>query len=104
MKTVEIKGVVVFFPEKAEYEFLDYLTKNHFNDGIYKFGTTSTAIFICEHTITVELPADFDIIQPQLNALEAQKKELTLQYKQALNHIQVKRNNLLAIENDIRNI
>ena len=83
-------GVVKFFP--------------NWHKGMFKNGVMNDAlwnlIFIKEHEFEYELPADFDPIKPQIAALDAKEKELTFQYNQALNHIKVKRQELLAIGND----
>lgn len=88
-----IKGVIVFDVDTKEYSIKDYLKESDFQDGVWR-----NYVFVANHEITFSLPDGFDTIRPQIAALDAKEKELTLQYNQALNHIQVQRNNLLAIE------
>lgn len=92
-----IKGVLAMVD--GEVEFLTNWSERMFDNGVRK-GTFDTYIFIKEHEIEYELPEDFDPIKPQIAALDAKEKELTFQYNQALNHIKVKRQELLAIGND----
>lgn len=92
-----IKGVLAM--EDGVVKFLPGWHKGMFEDGVYS-SSYSQYIFIKEHEFEYELPADFDPIKPQLAALDAKEKELTFQYNQALNHIKVKRQELLAIGND----
>ncbi len=88
-----IKGVLAL--EDGEVRFISGWFKGMFENGIL-----GEYIFIKEHEFEYELPADFDPIKPQIAALDAKEKELTFQYNQALNHIEVKRQELLAIGND----
>lgn len=94
-----IKGVIVFDVNRKEYSFIDWLEESDFVDGSYQ-TEFSHYVFVANHEITFSLPEGFNTIKPQLVALDAKEKELTLQYNQALRHIQVQRNNLLAIEHD----
>lgn len=94
-----IKGVIVFNINLKEYSFKDYLEESDFVDGSFR-TEYSNYVLVANHEITFHLPEGFDTVGPQLAALDAKEKELTLQYNQALNHIQVQRNNLLAIEHD----
>lgn len=92
-----IKGVLAM--EDGVVKFLPGWNKDMFEDGVYS-SSYSEYIFIKEHEFEYELPEDFDPIKPQIAALDAKEKELTFQYNQALNHIKVKRQELLAIGND----
>lgn len=94
-----IKGVLAMVD--GEVDFLSNWNKGMFENGVRQ-GKFSQYLFIKEHEheLEYELPADFDPIKPQLAALDAKEKELTFQYNQALNHIKVKRQELLAIGND----
>lgn len=96
-KIEKIEGVIVFDLDAGEYQFLDYLHEGKFENGVY-FTEYMKVIFVANHTIEISIPDDFDIIKPQLAALDAQETELTAKYQAALTQIQVKRNNLLAIE------
>lgn len=88
-----IKGVLAM--KNGEVRFL-----SGWFQGMFKNGILDGYTFIKGHELEYELPADFDPIKPQLAALDAKEKELTFQYNQALNHIKVKRQELLAIGND----
>lgn len=92
-----IKGVIAFDVNTKEYSFKDYLEESDFVDGSYQTDY-SNYVFVANHEITFSLPDGLDTVGPQIKALDAKEKELTLQYNQALHHIQVQRNNLLAIE------
>lgn len=94
-----IKGVIVFDVNRKEYCIRDWLEESDFVDGLYK-TQYSHFVFVANHKITFDLPDGFDAVGPQLAALDAKENELTLQYNQALQHIQTQRNNLLAIEHD----
>lgn len=94
---IEIKGVIAFNADKKKYEFIDYIAEKSFKKGVYK-TEYSNLVFIQNHVLTVDIPSDMDLIKPQLAALDEKEKELTFQYNQALQHIKVERNNLLAIE------
>ena len=88
-----IKGVIIFDVDAKEYGFREYFEESDFQEGVW-----NNYVFVANHEITFSLPDGFDTIRPQLASLDAKEKELTLQYNQALNHIQAQRNNLLAIE------
>lgn len=94
-----IRGVIVFDVDAKEYGFRDWLEESDFVDGSYQ-TEFSHYVFVANHEITFALPDGLDTVGPQLKALDAKEKELTLKYNQALHHIQVQRNNLLAIEHD----
>ena len=91
MTQKNIEGVVVFDVAMKEYRFSSILTESVVTG-------CDDYIFVCDHTLTFDLPEGFDTITPQLNALDAKEKELKIQYHQALENIKVQRNNLLAIE------
>lgn len=90
---VEIKGVILYDTARKKYIHRDFLQEIHIKAEMFH-----EYVFICEHTISIDID-DIDLIKPQLDALDAKEKELTFQYKQALEHIKVERNNLLALEN-----
>lgn len=96
-KIEKIEGVIVFDLDSMEYGFKSYADESWFKDGMYQ-SEYSKWVFVANHTIEISIPEDFDIIKPQLAALDAQETELTAKYQSALTQIQVKRNNLLAIE------
>lgn len=96
-KEIQLKGVVFFNVDDNAYGFSHHLSKESFIEGVI---TTEyvTYVYIAEHTITVDLPCDLDLVSPQLKALDAKEKELRFEFNQALNHIKVQRENLLSIE------
>lgn len=94
----KIEGVIVFNVDNKKYEFTEYPKKDKFKDGVY-VSDYLNFVFVREHTIEFE-SGGVDLVKPQLNSLDAKEKELTIQYNQALQHIKVQRNNLLAITND----
>jgi len=96
-KEITIKACLVFDVPLKKFGLKDYLQAADFRSGVYK-TEYSHYVLVREVTLPFSIPAGFDIIKPQLNHLDDQEKELTIQYKQALQHIQVQRNNLLAIE------
>lgn len=93
----EIKGVIYFDAKEKRYSFIQGVDKSFFKDGVYTSEWASW-VFVKEHVIEFEIPKNLDLIAPQLNALDAQEENLTVKYNMALNHINVQRNNLLAIE------
>lgn len=96
MTQKRIEGLIYYDVDSKQYCF-DTFPKDYFDEGVWK-GKHVYYIFVCEHTLTFDLPENFDTVTPQLNALDAKEKELKIQYHQALEHIKVQRNNLLAIE------
>lgn len=96
MTQKSIEGMIYYDVERKKFCF-DVFPKEYFVDGVWQ-GDYVNYIFVCDHTLTFDLPEGFDIVTPQLNALDEKEKELKIQYHQALEHIKVQRNNLLAIE------
>ena len=96
-RKISINGVIVYDVNDKKYSFKDYLEVADFTDGVFQ-SKYSHYVLVGEHTITAALPDGFDTIKPQLDSLDRQEHKLTLQYQQALNHIKVQRNNLLALE------
>lgn len=96
MTQKKIEGMICYDVHNKKFGF-ETFKKDFFEDGVWR-GDHVHYIFVCDHTLTFELPENFDTITPQLNALDAKEKELKIQYHQALEHIKVQRNNLLAIE------
>lgn len=94
----KIEGVIVFDIEDKRNKFTTYPRASMFKDGAY-ISEYLKYVFVCEHTIEYESP-DVDLVKSQLAALDEQEKELNLKYNQALQHIKVARNNLLAISNE----
>lgn len=93
----KIEGVIVFDANAKRYDFL--IGMSHLKEDGHYISEFTHWIYVCDHTIEIDIPADFDTTKPQLDALDAKEKELKFQYKQALEHINVERNNLLALEN-----
>lgn len=90
---VEIEGIIVFDTNGKKYIHREFMRKEHCEDG-----TFPEYVFICDHTISIDVD-DIDLVSPQLASLDAKEKDLNLKYNQALQHIKVARNNLLALEN-----
>lgn len=95
---IEIKGSFAFDVNKKRFVFLSEWGREMFEKGFHK-SDYSHYILVSYESISFDVPEDFDVIKPQLDALDSQEKELTFQYNQALQHIRVQRNNLLALEN-----
>lgn len=95
---VSIVGVIAFDVNSKKYCFLDYLDATDFTDGVYR-SDYAYYVLVAEHELVAEIPAGFDTVKPQLDHLDHQEREVTARYHQAINSIQVQRNNLLAIEN-----
>jgi len=96
MTQKNIEGLIYYDVDSNTYRF-DTFSKEYFDEGLW-IGEHVHYIFVCDHTLTFDLPEGFDTTTSQLNALDAKEKELKIQYHQALEHIKVQRNNLLAIE------
>ena len=96
MTQKNIEGLIYYDVGSKQY-FFGTFPKEYFVDGVWQ-GEHVHYIFVCDHTLTFDLPEGFDTVTLQLNALDAKEKELKIQYHQALEHIKVQRNNLLAIE------
>src|SRR5690625_4134397 len=96
MTQKNIEGLIYYDVGKNTYCFGNF-PKEFFVDGVWEDEYVHY-IFVCDHTLSFDLPENFDAVTPQLNALDAKEKELKIQYHQALENIKVQRNNLLAIE------
>jgi len=96
MTQKNIEGMICYDVRNKKFGF-ETFPKSFFEDGVWK-GEHVHYIFVCDHTLSFDLPEGFDTVTPQLNALDAKEKELKIQYHLALEHIKVQRNNLLAIE------
>lgn len=92
---IEIAGVIVFCNNTKSPRFIDYLTPDYFQDGVYTSGYSSYTL-ICEHTIRIDAPK-VDLVTPQLNALDRKLDLVREKYQQAVSQIEVEKNNLLAI-------
>lgn len=95
---IEITGALVFDVNKKKFTFNEGWGEYMFTEGVFR-SEYSHCILVRFEALQFDIPADFDTIKPQLDALDSKEKELTFQYKQALNHITTQRNNLLALEN-----
>ena len=96
MTQKRIEGMICYDVQDKKFVF-ETFPKGFFEDGVWQ-GDYIHYIFVCDYTLSFDLPEGFDTVAPQLNALDAKEKELKTQYHQALEHIKVQRNNLLAIE------
>lgn len=101
MKEIEITGCVVYDTHRKAYSFKDWLTRDSFNkQGVLTDGLHYHYILVSEGaTITFQVPEDFDPVKAQLDGLDAQEKELNLQFTLAIGRINTERQKLLAIEN-----
>lgn len=93
-----VKGVIVFDTDTKKYALVGYLTAADFEAGGWAMENHQGYVLVREVILPLDLPENFDTITPQLKSLDAKEKELKAQYHQALEHIKVQRNNLLAIE------
>lgn len=101
MKELTITGVVVWDLDSKSYKFKDYLEEGDFLNGLYR-NVYANLAFVASHQINLKVPANLDLVGAQLKCLDEKEKEIHLQFKQALRNIQIERNNLLAIENAIK--
>jgi len=93
-----VKGVIVFDANTKSYALVGYLTASDFEVGGWAMENHSNYVLVREVILPLDLPENFDTVTSQLKSLDAKEKELKIQYHQALEHIKVQRNNLLAIE------
>jgi len=100
MPTITITGVIVYRPEQRSYSFMDFLAPSDFEDGQWSAGSGMTYVLICPHTITIEAPANLDLITPQLKALDEQERAAAAAYTALKTQLEAKRQSLLAIECD----
>lgn len=91
----KIDGIIYFDISRKEFDFSASFIKRWFDD---EGGQWNGYIFVAEHSIEIDMPDDFDLIGPQLAALDVKEAELNLQYNQAIKQIKCERNSLLAIE------
>lgn len=61
--------------------------------------TEKGAIFVCEHSFTVEVPDDFDPRPGQLSALQARRRKVRADLAAAVKAIDDRIASLLALEN-----
>lgn len=92
MTQKNIDGLIYYDVGRNKYCFSTF-PKAYFNDGVFKNDYVHY-IFVCDHTLSFDLPEGLDTATPQLTALEAKEKAL----QQELEQIKAQRNNLLAIE------
>lgn len=63
----------------------------------FKMETTDR-VFVCEQSITVEIPDDFDIRKSALAILKEEKEKIAAEYQKRLTEINAQIQSLLAIE------
>lgn len=96
---VEICGVLVYDVEMGKYRFVDYFDGSEFTDGVYK-SEYAHYVFVKSHTIEFVPETKIDVTQEKLRALDEEEKKLREDFHCKLHVIEVRRNNLLAIEMD----
>lgn len=96
---VEIRGVLVYDVEAEKHRFIDYFDGSEFTDGVYKSEYVHF-VLVKSHTIEFVPETKIDITQEKLRALDEKEKELREDFHRKLHVIEVRRNNLLAIEMD----
>ncbi len=93
-KTVEIKGFIIYSGVLASLQ----LTPYRFVGWDPREDGTSDDVFVMEHTLQVEVPADFDPRPQQIKALEAQKKEAAAKFAAMVAELDKRIAELQAIE------
>lgn len=96
---VEIRGILVYDVEAEKHRFLDYFDGSEFTDGVYK-SEYSHYVFVKRCTIEFVPETRIDVTQEKLRALDEEGKKLREDFHCKLHAIEVRRNNLLAIEMD----
>lgn len=71
-----------------------------FNDGVRNVTGDWVEYLIRPIELEIELPEDFDPLQPQLKALDAKEKAVTAKYQLDMTNIKAERQKLLALENN----
>lgn len=90
MKTITIKGGVYTRPlaHAGDHPFFAFFSFSPVDSGYLK---------ICDHTITVEVPPDFDPRAAEVKALEAKREALRKEFAESVRKIDQRINSLLAI-------
>lgn len=92
-KQITIKGHV-HAQKKYNGKGLDFV----FFEGEPWRGTDGEYMPVCPYTISFELPAEFDPVAFQLEALNKLKNEVTAQFNIRVNQINEQIQNLMALE------
>ena len=93
-KTVTIKGFIVFDSHRARLPSCYPAGPYTFNT----YGATDDHTVIQEHTISVEIPADFDPRPGMVKALEAKKRDAEAAFAKLVTDINRQISKLQAIE------
>lgn len=98
MKTIQINGWIWAKPSydgrSVEYSFDDFDFEAAAKRGTASFGEYRK---VCEHTVTAEVPNDFDPRQMRINQLEAERTELRAKFQMRLTEIQEEISKLNAL-------
>ena len=91
---IELKGFLFcrLYGGKTEFELLPWDCR------AWAEATRDSRIFVQEHTITVEVPDDFDPRPQQVAALEAEKQKARAAFQARITEIDRQIQSLLAIE------
>lgn len=91
---IELKGYLFcrLYGGKTEFELLPWDCR------AWDEATRDSRVFVKEHTITVEVPDDFDPRPQQVAALEAEKQKARAAFQARITEIDRQIQSLLAIE------
>ena len=91
---IELKGYLFcrLYGGKPEFEMLPWDCR------IWDAAGVDGRVFVKEHTITVEVPDDFDPRPQQVAALEAEKQKARAEFQKRITEIDRQIQSLLAIE------
>ena len=94
-KTITHEGFIVFDVMKARHPSI---WPTPFDWVSYNPGSDSDSVVIRPHSITFDVPEDFDPRKPMVDALEARKRKLQAEFTASITAINRQISELTAIE------
>jgi len=86
------KTVYIFLTQWAWQDTADYEVYS------FKIGDTDFRTFVCEQTVELDVPDQYDATAQKIAALNAEAEELTEKYLKDVEALRVKVSNLQALE------
>lgn len=93
-KRISIKGAI-YFDTDDMCDMLGWSRYTFVRGTHEKYGSK---LFVCEHTLTVDIPDDFDPRAGQIEALQEQKRKAMAEFQATMTAIDKRISELQAIE------
>lgn len=87
---ISLRGIIVYDTREDKFFFKHHLQQSDFTNDIYSTDWADY-VYICDHSIYVELPSGFDAKGTALAAMEIQEEKLRSKYLSELFKIEEKR-------------